>query len=52
MYMYIQEHSILYSWKYWWEINLAVGSQIAIANVLAVQYGIAIHIYMYARKKF
>ena len=23
-----------YSQKYWWELNLAVGSQIAIANVL------------------
>ena len=40
---------------YWWELNLAVGSQIVIANVLAdlnlaIRYGIAIHIY--ASKKF
>ena len=51
-------HPILYipySRKYWWELNLAVGSQMAIAKVLAnfnlaVRYGIAIHIY--ASKKF
>ena len=41
---------IPYSWKYWWELNLAVGSQIATANVLAdlnlaVRYGIAMRIY-------
>ena len=45
----------VYSRKYWRELNLAVGSQIAIANVLAdlnlaVRYGIAIRIY--ASKKF
>ena len=27
--------AIPYSWKYWWELNLAVGSQIAISNLLA-----------------
>ena len=37
-----------------WELNLAVGSQTAIAKVLvdfnsAVQYGIAIHIYIQVR---
>ena len=47
--------TVLYSRKYWQELNLAVGSQIAIANVLvdlnlAVQYGIAIRIYV--SKKF
>ena len=32
----IHVHNILpYSWRYWWELNLVVGSQIAIANVLA-----------------
>ena len=46
---------IPYSRKYWRELNLAVGSQIAILNVLAdlnlaVQYGIATCIY--ASKKF
>ena len=44
---------IPYSWKYWRELNLAVGSQIAkvLADFnLAVQYGIAILIY--ASKKF
>ena len=40
---------ILYSRKYWWELNLAVGSQMAIAKVLvdfnlAVRYRITIHI--------
>ena len=44
-----------YSWKYWRELNLAVVSQIAIANILAdlnlaVWYGIDIHIYV--SKKF
>ena len=38
-------YNILYSRKYWRELNLAVGSQIAILNVLAdlnlaVRYGI------------
>ena len=37
-----------YSQKYWWELNLAVESKIAVARILvdlnlAVQYGIAIH---------
>ena len=37
------------SWKYWRELNLAVGSQIAFARILtdlnlAVRYGIGIHI--------
>ena len=46
---------ILYSWKYWLELDLMVGSQIAITNVLvdlnlAVRYGIAIC--LYASKKF
>ena len=46
-----------YSRKYWWELNLAVEPKIAIARILAdlnstVRYGIAIHIYMYARRKF
>ena len=46
---------IPYSWKYWRELNLAVGSQIAITNVLvdlnlAVWYGITIRIH--ASKKF
>ena len=48
-------YKVPYSRKYWRELNLVVGSQIAIANVLAdlnlaVRYGIAIHIY--AGKKF
>ena len=34
-----------YSWKYGRELNLALGSQIAIANVLAVRYGIVIYMY-------
>ena len=43
--------SIPYSRKYWQELNLAVGSQIAIAMILAdfnlvVQYGIAICMYI------
>ena len=47
--------SLPYSRKYWWELNLAFGSQIAIAKVLVdlnlvVWYGIAIRIY--ASKKF
>ena len=42
---------VLYSQKYWWELNLAVGFQIAIANILAdlnlvVRYGITIRIYI------
>ena len=41
---------IQYSRKYWWELNLVVGFQIAITNVLAdlnlvVRYGITILIY-------
>ena len=48
-------YEVLYGRKYWRELNLAVGSQITIANVLAdlnlaVRYGIAIRIY--ASKKF
>ena len=44
-----------YSRKYWRELNLAVGSQMAIAKVLAdlnlaIRYGIAIRIYV--GKKF
>ena len=40
---------LLYSRKYWWELNSAVGSQIAIANELVdlnlvVQYGIAMQV--------
>ena len=41
----------MYSWKYWWELNLAVGSQIAIAIgrfKLVLQYGITMHLYMHA----
>ena len=46
---------ILYSGKYWWELNLAVEPKIAFARILAdlnlaVQYGIAIR--MYASRKF
>ena len=47
-YTYIHVHNILYSQKYWQELNLAVGSQIIVtANILAdlnlaVRYGIAI----------
>ena len=54
--MYVMTCSYIpYSRKYWRELNLAVGSPIAIANILAdlnlaVRYGIAIHIY--ASKKF
>ena len=48
---------IPYSWKYWQELNLVVGSQIIIANELAdlnlvVRYGIAIHNILYVSKKF
>ena len=45
--------NIPYSKRYWRELNLAVGSQMAIAIALAdlaVRYGIAIRIY--ASKKF
>ena len=46
-----------YSRKCWWELNLAVEPKIAIARTLAdlnlaVWYGIAIHIYTYASRKF
>ena len=44
---------ILYSWKYWQELNLAVELQITILAhwlKLVVQYRIAIHIYV--MKKF
>ena len=55
----IQEayYRILYSRKYWQELNLAVGSQIAFARIiladlnLAVWYGIAIRI-IYASKRY
>ena len=55
MYNYIYMYNVPYSRKYWRELNLVVGSQIAIANVLAdlnlvVRYGITIRIY--ASKKF
>ena len=48
---------IPYSWKYWRELNSAVEPKIAIARILAdlnlaVRYGIAIHIYIYASRKF
>ena len=51
----VHVYYIPYSQKYWQELNLAVRSRIAIANILAdlnltVHYGIAIHIY--ASKKF
>ena len=40
---------VLYSWKYWWELNLAVEPQITITRILVdlnlvVWYGIAIRI--------
>ena len=43
-------HNVLYSRKYWQELNLAVEPKIAIARILAdlnlaVQYGIALRIY-------
>ena len=49
------DNVIPYSRKYWRELNLAVEPNIAIARILvnlnlAVQYGIAIHIY--ASRKF
>ena len=49
------QKQIPYSWKYWWELNLAVEPKIAIARILAdlnlaVWYGIAIRIY--ASRKF
>ena len=31
----LKPHDVLYSRKYWQELNLAVGSHIAISNVLA-----------------
>ena len=47
---YESEFDTPYSWKYWQELNLAVGYQIAISNVLAdlnlaVWYRIAVRIY-------
>ena len=41
---------IPYSWKYWWELNLAAEPKIAIARILvdlnlAVRYWIAMRIY-------
>ena len=48
---YHQRGTVLYSRKYWRALNLAVEPKIAIARLLvdlnlAVQYGIAIRIYM------
>ena len=55
---YVNMHATVQP-EYWWESNLAVGSKIAIATVLAdlnlvVRYGIAIPvcIYMYVCKKY
>ena len=47
---------LLYSRKYWRELNWAVEPKIAIARILAdvnsaVQYRIAIHIYMYVSQE-
>ena len=52
----IETHHLLYSRKYWLELNLEVGSQLAITKKLAdfnlvVWYRIAIRI-LYASKKF
>ena len=43
----LRVNNMLYSWKYWWELNLAVEPKIAIARILAdlnlaVRYGIVI----------
>ena len=51
----IQTNVLLYSRKYWRELNLAVEPKIAIARILAdlnlvVRYGIAIR--LYASRKF
>ena len=48
---------IPYSRKYWQALNLAVEPKIAIPRILAdlnlaVRYGIAIRIYIYASRKF
>ena len=48
---------LLYSWKYWRELNLAVEPKIAIGRILvdlnlAVRYGIAIRIILYVSRKF
>ena len=53
--VHLQRTAILYSRKYWRELNLAVEPKIAIARILAdlnlaVWYGIAIRIY--ASRKF
>ena len=37
MLIVLTELMLPYSRKYWWQLNLAVGSQIAILNVLADQ---------------
>ena len=47
----LESFGLPYSRKYWRELNLAVGSQMAIAKALAdfnlaVRYGIAIRIYV------
>ena len=54
---YLPTLPIPYSQKYWWELNLAVEPKIAIARILedlnlVVQYQIAIHTILYARRKF
>ena len=41
-----------YSWKYWWDSNLVVGSQMTISKVLVdsnlvVQYRIDIHVHLH-----
>ena len=36
-----------YSWKYWWELNLVVGPQIAIAKKKKKKKKIYIYIYIY-----
>ena len=50
---------VAYSWKYWRELNLAVGPKFTFVRILAglnlaVWYGITIHniIILYASKKF
>ena len=50
----LHDCELLYSRKYWWELNLVVEPKIAIARILAdlnlaVRYGIAIRIIYYMR---
>ena len=50
-------YALPYSWKYWWELNLAVEPKIAIARMLvdlnlAVWYGIAMCIIYYVSRNF